>query len=84
MADAASTLAKITANTNVLKSVSTAVDALKEGQATMADEIKALKDAVAAGTPPDFSALDAAADEQAAVISGLQTAIPANTPIANP
>ena len=83
MADANSILAKITANTSVLSSVATAVTALENGQTTISAEIDALKAQVAAaGAPVDFTALDAAADSQAQVISGLATAIPANTPAA--
>lgn len=80
MADQNSILAKINANTSVLQSIQAAVTALSDGQASIADEIAALKAQIAAGTPPDFTALDAAADTQAGVIAGLNTAIPANTP----
>lgn len=80
MTDSASILDKITANTSLLRSISTAADALKEGQATIAAEIQALKDQIAAGSAaPDFSALDAAADDQKTVIDGLNVAIPSNT-----
>ncbi len=63
----------------VLKSVALAADALNEGQASIAAEIADLKAQIAAGQAPDFSALDAAADEQAAVIGGLNTAVGSNT-----
>ena len=79
MADAASILAKITANTNVLNSIASAATALENGQATISAEIDALK---AANPAVDFTALDAAADTQATVISGIAAAIPANTPAA--
>lgn len=72
-------LAKVTANTDVMKSVQIAVDGLKEGQATIADEIAALKAQVAAGTTPDFTALEAATDEQGMVVAGLKSAVSANT-----
>lgn len=73
-------LAKITANTDALKSVVLATDALREGQATIADEIKRLKDQIAAGdTDADFTKLETAVTDQGAVVAGLQTAIPAGT-----
>ena len=80
MADAASVLAKITANTTLLQSITTAATALENGQASISAEIDALKAQIAAGQPADFTALDAAADAQATVISGIAAAIPANTP----
>ena len=82
MADAASILAKVTANTSVLQSIAAAATALQEGHDTIQAEIDALKAQIAAGTPPDFTALDAAADDQATVIAGISKAIPANTPVA--
>lgn len=73
-------LAKITANTDALKSVAAASDALKEGQATIADEIKSLKDQIAAaGVPVDLTALETAVSDQSAVVDGLKAAIPAGT-----
>lgn len=77
MADAASILAKITANTTTLNSIAAAATALEDGQASISAEIDALK---AANPAVDFTALDAAADQQATVISGIAAAIPANTP----
>jgi len=82
MADANSVLAKITANTSVLNSIAAAATALEAGHSTIQDEITALKAQIAAGTPPDFTALDAAADAQSTLIGGIATAIPANTPAA--
>lgn len=75
-------LAKVTANTDALKSVALAADALKEGHVTIADEIKALKDLIAAGGDTDaaFTALETAVADQGAVVEGLKTAIPAGTP----
>lgn len=79
MADAASILAKVTANTNTLKSIQAGVTAAAEGHTTIAEEIQALKDQIAAGQAPDFGPLDAATDEQTTLLEGLATAIPANT-----
>ncbi len=73
MADTASILAKVTKNTDILKSIQAGITAASEGQ------IKALKDQIAAGQAPDFTALDAAVDEQGTLIGGLAAAIPANT-----
>ncbi len=90
MADAASILAKITANTAVLTSTALAVTALQEGAASIADEIIKLKAQIAAippggvTTPIDFGPLDTAADDQAKVIAGLASAIPASTPTPAP
>ena len=44
MADAASVLAKVTANTDALRSIQLAATALEEGQATIADQIAAAVD----------------------------------------
>ena len=79
MADAASVLAKITANNDLLKSQTAALNALAEGQADITAEIKNLKDQIAAGQAPDFGPLDAAADEQTTLVQGVGKAINANT-----
>lgn len=81
MADAASILAKVTANTNTLKSIQAGVTAAAEGHTTIAEEIQALKDQIAAGQAPDFGPLDAATDEQTTLLGGLAAAIPANTSV---
>jgi chromosome segregation ATPase len=80
-ARSAAILAQITANTDALKSVATAADALKEGQSTIAAEIAALKAQIAAGgaADADFAALETAVTDQSAVVEGLKTAIPAGT-----
>ena len=71
-------LAKITSNNDALKSIQVSVDALREGNATIAAEIAALKAQIAGA---DFTKLETAVAEQSAVVEGLKTAIPANTPI---
>lgn len=81
MADAATSLAKITANTDALKAIAAAVDVLDEGQTSIVALIADLKAQIAAGSQPDFGPIDTALDEQAAVIGGLNQAIPAGTPI---
>lgn len=81
MADSASILAKVTANTDVLKSVALTADALNEGQSTIEALIAELKAQIASGqTPTDFASLDAALDEQTAVIEGMSAAIAAPKP----
>jgi len=72
------TLAKVTANNDLLKSLDLAVDVLNEEHATIAEKIADLKAQVEAGQPPDFTALDAAVDEQTAVISRVRAAVGAN------
>lgn len=79
MADAVSILAKITANNDMIASQTAALTALAEGQTSIKAEIDALKAQIAAGTPPDFTALDAAADQQTALVAGAGAAIGANT-----
>lgn len=79
MADAASILAKISANTNILKSIDAAANALEEGNANIVALIADLKAQIAAGTAPDFGPLDAAADEQGTVIAGIADSVQANT-----
>lgn len=79
MADTASILAKITANNDKIASFTAALVALSEGQADITAEIKALKDQIAAGTPPDFGPLDAAADAQTTLVEGAGKAVNANT-----
>lgn len=76
MADAASILAKITANNDMIASQTAALKALSEGQADITSEIAALK---AANPAVDFSALDAAADTQTTLVAGAGKAINANT-----
>ncbi len=76
MADAASVLAKITANNDLIASQNAALVALAEGQQDIVSEIAKLK---AAGTGGDFTALDAAADNQSTLIAGTGKAIGANT-----
>ncbi len=74
-------LAQVTANTDALKSIASAVDVLNEGHATIGEEIAALKEGVKTqGSDVDFSKLEAAVAEQASVIGGLSAAIPAGTP----
>lgn len=79
MADSASVLAKITANTDLLRSVALTVDALNEGQDTIVALIADLKAQIAAGQPTDFTEIEAALDDQGNVIAGAQAAIGANT-----
>ncbi len=76
MADAASILAKITANNDMVKAQTAALVALAEGQADIVSEIAALK---AANPAVDFAPLDAAADEQTTLVQGAGKAINANT-----
>lgn len=74
-------LAKITAQTDALKSVTAAVDGLREGKTTIADEIAALKQKIAeAGASVDLTALEKAVDDHGAIINGLTVAIPTGTP----
>lgn len=84
MVNVADEVAKISAQTDILKSVVTAVTTLSEGNATVADEIAALKAQIAAGGTVDFSPLDQAIADQSTVINSLATAIPANTPTPAP
>lgn len=72
-------LAKVTANTDKLQSVSIAVDGLNDQSTSIAEEIARLKALIEAGQPVDLTALEAKVDEQAALIGGLETAIGANT-----
>ena len=69
-------LAKVTADNNILTSIQTAVTALSAGQSTIAAEIDILKNQ---NPGVDLTDLSAAVDSQAALVSGLATAIPANT-----
>lgn len=78
MTTAADIVAKITAQTTMLQAIKVAEDGLTEGHTTIAEEIQALKDQIAAGQTPDFTAVEAALDEQGTVISSIATAIPAN------
>ena len=79
MADAQSILAKITANNDKISSFTAALVALSEGQADIKTEIQNLKDQIAAGQPPDFGPLDAAADQQTTLVQGAAKAVDANT-----
>lgn len=76
MADAASILAKVTANNDAIESQTAMLVALSEGQADIKSEIAALK---AANPAVDFTALDAAADKQTTLVAGAGKAIDANT-----
>lgn len=84
MATAAEILATVNANTSVLNSIAVAADALNEGQVSIADQIAELKRQIEAGQTPDLSELEAAVDNQTAVISGLKDAVGANTPAEPP
>lgn len=79
MATAEQILAKIEANTDVLQSVSDGINALEEGATDIKARIADLKAQIAAGQAPDLTALDAAADKQAAVAAGLRESVPENT-----
>ncbi len=72
-------VAKISAQTDILRSIQTAASALAEGHASISDEIADLKAQIAAGQPPDFTAVDQAIADQSTVIGSIATAIPANT-----
>lgn len=68
--------ARAAANTVKINAMATAITSMSEGHSTISDEIKALKDAVAAGTPPDFTALDAAMDAQDAATTAAAALVP--------
>lgn len=72
-------LAAITANTDALKSVAMGVSALMEGHATIAEEIAVLKAEIGSESDASFSSLESALAEQATIIQGIRTAIPAGT-----
>ena len=78
MAQGDAELATITANNTALGSIAAAVTVLQGGQTTIAAQMAALK---AANPAMDFTAMDAALATQSNVIAGLNTAIPANTPL---
>lgn len=83
MADVASILANVQANTSTLNAVMAAIVALEAGHATVADEIAALQAQIAAfGVPVDFSALDSAVTAQTALVTSLAAAVPAAKPAA--
>lgn len=68
-------VAALAANTQSLSDILTAADALNEGQVSIADEITALKDQIAAGQTPDLSDLEAAVNAQKSVIDQVRTAV---------
>lgn len=76
---AAEILAAITANTDFAKSTKLAIDGLREGFTTLTEEIADLKRQIAEGQTPDFTAVDAAIDEQKQVLADTDKAIRANT-----
>lgn len=85
MATAEEVLAKVTANTDVLRGVAVIADTLNEGQETIEGLIADLKAQIAAGqTPTDLSAIEAALADQATVIDGMSKAIASPRPPAEP
>lgn len=70
------TAAAIAANTVAIRNIGTAVGALTEGHETIIAEIQALKDQIAAGAPPDFTAVDAALTDQTVAIGDLGKLVP--------
>lgn len=80
MAKVDDVLAEITENTDMVRATAAGVDAMKEGQATLAAEIQALKDQISQGNQqPDFASIDAALAGQKQLIENLKTAIGAGT-----
>lgn len=71
--------AAIAANTAKLNQIGTAITNIDEGHSTISDEIAALKAQIAAGTPPDFTALDNAVTAQTAAIGTLAGMVPTTT-----
>lgn len=68
--------AAIAANTVAIRKIGTAVSGLTEGHETVIAEIQALKDQIAAGTAPDFTAVDAALTDQSTAIGELGKLVP--------
>lgn len=68
--------AAIAANTAAIRKIGDAIMGLSEGHATIQEELQALKDQVAAGAPPDFTALDTAVADQSAAISSVSSLVP--------
>jgi chromosome segregation ATPase len=68
--------AAIAANTATIKAMVTKITTLDDGQASIQAEIDALKAQIAAGTPPDFTAVDAAMADQTAAIGQLSALVP--------
>ncbi len=69
--------AALAANTAAVRAIGTAITGLAEGHDTIQAEIQALKDQIAAaGTPVDFTALDAAVADQTAAIGDLGKLVP--------
>lgn len=76
--DMASALAAIQNETNMLAAIQASENALKGAAATIAAEIAALQAQVAAGSPPDFTALNAAVTANDAAIAGVSAALQAS------
>lgn len=77
-------LAKVNAANTMLDGIAATLTTLAAGHNTIAAEIADLKAQIAAGTPPDFSALDAALNDQATKINSVGGLIVANTPTPAP
>lgn len=68
--------AAVAANTAMVRKIGDTLTSIAEGHSTISDEIQALKDQIAQGQNPDFSALDAAVADQTAAVGALSALVP--------